>query len=377
MNILAIDTSNEICSVAILENEKLIKKNHIDDTKQHSVNLMPLIKQTLEETKLSLSNIDLIGCGIGPGSFTGVRIGIATVKAFSDVKNTPVVGVNTLEAQAYYVAKQNIKKCKIISMIDAKNENTYMAVYRLNEGNISIYKNPELVKISSIIDYINFEEPVYIVGSFDKGKIEPLMQAKKAEESAQAKDVYEHNYIQVEESLAEEIALASYNKYKKGIYGDSNSVEPMYLQKPQAERQKEGDDESFIFEMSQTDIEEIRDNYGNFENTWELKVFLEDTKNSKYYVMKTNNQIIGFIGVKTIMDEIEIMNIVTRKDKRNRGVASSLLSYIIRKIPAKKINLEVNEHNKFAINLYSEFGCKQNGKRKAYYSNGDAILMSL
>ena len=77
------------------------------------------------------------------------------------------------------------------------------------------------------------------------------------------------------------------------------------------------------------------------------------------------------------MNEVEIMNIVTRKDKRNQGVASSLLSYVIRKIPTEKIKLEVNEHNINAINLYSEFGFKVDGERKGYYNGENAILMSL
>ena len=72
------------------------------------------------------------------------------------------------------------------------------------------------------------------------------------------------------------------------------------------------------------------------------------------------------------------MNIVTREDSRNQGIASSLLSYIIRKIDYNKINLEVNENNKTALNLYRKFGFKNVGQRKNYYNGKeDAILMSL
>ncbi|MBR3324806.1 MAG: tRNA (adenosine(37)-N6)-threonylcarbamoyltransferase complex dimerization subunit type 1 TsaB [Clostridia bacterium] len=378
MKVLAIDTSNEICSVAILEDEKLIKEVHSDDSRQHSINLMPMIKKTLESVNLRLNDIELLGCGIGPGSFTGVRIGIATIKAFHDIKKIHAIGINSLEAQAYNVTlKKGKNDCKIISLIDAKNENAYIAVYRVHNGEMSLYKNPEIIKISSIIDYINFEEQVFIVGDVDKKRIDPLIQAKKAEELAQSKDVCEHEYINEREPLAHSIAIASFNKYNKKIISSFDNIEPMYLQKPQAERQKDGDDQKYIFEMSQTDLEEIENNYNDFESSWNLEILKQEFKNSVFFVMKSNNEIIGFIGIKTIMNEVEIMNIVTRKDKRNQGVASSLLSYVIRKIPTEKIKLEVNEHNINAINLYSEFGFKVDGERKGYYNGENAILMSL
>ena len=101
MKILSIDTSSSICSVAILENNVLIKEMHNYSEKEHSETLMPMIDEIFKETGLTLDNIGLIACSVGPGSFTGIRIGIATVKAFADAKNIPVVGVNSLEALAF------------------------------------------------------------------------------------------------------------------------------------------------------------------------------------------------------------------------------------------------------------------------------------
>ena len=101
-------------------------------------------------------------------------------------------------------------------------------------------------------------------------------------------------------------------------------------------------------------------------------------KNSKYYVAKQNNEIVGFVSFNDVIDEVEINNIVTKEDKRNQGIASNLLSYIIRKGKAKKINLEVNANNITARNLYRKFGFREVGERKNYYGGKDtAILMSL
>ena len=86
MRILAIDTSSKICSVCILEDNQLIIEKHNNDEKTHSQKLMPLIDMTFKESNLCLNDIDLLACCQGPGSFTGIRIGISTVKAFADVK---------------------------------------------------------------------------------------------------------------------------------------------------------------------------------------------------------------------------------------------------------------------------------------------------
>ena len=101
MKILSIDTSSEIAQVAVLENKNVLKEIHNQSKKEHSETLMPMIDELMKSLNLTLDNIDLIACTKGPGSFTGIRIGLATVKAFSDAKKIPIVGVNSLEALAY------------------------------------------------------------------------------------------------------------------------------------------------------------------------------------------------------------------------------------------------------------------------------------
>ena len=80
MRILSITTSSEICGVCILEDEKIIIEQNLNNGLTHSETLMPLIKQTLDDANLTLSNIDLIAIDIGPGSFTGIRIGFNLIK---------------------------------------------------------------------------------------------------------------------------------------------------------------------------------------------------------------------------------------------------------------------------------------------------------
>ena len=149
MKTLAIDTSSKICGVCILENKTLINKIDLNNGLTHSESLMPLIKEVLEKANLKLSDIDNIVCDIGPGSFTGIRIGVATAMAFVDSLNLKYTGVTSLEALAYNINTQGL----ICSIIDAKNENCYYALYKLESGN---YKELIEPKIASNIKNIKF-----------------------------------------------------------------------------------------------------------------------------------------------------------------------------------------------------------------------------
>ena len=103
--------------------------------------------------------------------------------------------------------------------------------------------------------------------------------------------------------------------------------------------------------MTYSDLENIKLNYERFPSSWEYEVLKEDYSDSRYFVIKQNEDICGFIGIRIVFKEMEIMNIVTDITKRNQGFASSLLSYIIKyavKNNIEKINLEVNTNNKVA-----------------------------
>lgn len=139
-----------------------------------------------------------------------------------------------------------------------------------------------------------------------------------------------------------------------------------------------------ISEMNLQDLENIKDCLlTDFDNFWSYNILKQELENgkSKYFVAKQENEIVGFAGILLIINQVNIMNIVVKKDKRNFGIGSSLLEEIIRysKIHnATSITLEVNEKNIPAIKLYKKYGFKQVGLRRKYYNNEDnAILMDL
>ena len=145
--------------------------------------------------------------------------------------------------------------------------------------------------------------------------------------------------------------------------------------------------EIHISKMTLEDLNIIKDCLlEEFDDFWSyniLKQELENNQNlnSQYFVAKLKEEIVGFVGILTIIDEINIMNIVVRKNSRNLGIGSLLLENVIDFSKQKKaslITLEVNEANLPAINLYKKYNFKQVGLRKKYYNNTDnAILMSL
>lgn len=137
-----------------------------------------------------------------------------------------------------------------------------------------------------------------------------------------------------------------------------------------------------ITEMSLFDLENIKDILiSDFDDFWNYNILKEEleSSNSKYIIAKTNDgEIIGFAGIKIIVDTADIMNIVVKKSWRKQGVGNLLLSNLISicKISnLSSLSLEVNEDNLPAIHLYEKFGFKQIGVRKNYYQNKDGMIM--
>jgi ribosomal-protein-alanine N-acetyltransferase len=138
-----------------------------------------------------------------------------------------------------------------------------------------------------------------------------------------------------------------------------------------------------IEEMQMIDYEKIKDilqtEFDDFWTPTVLKSELENS-NSKYFVAKENDEILGFAGIIILPDDVEITNIVTKKSERKKGIGNLLLDKLIeiaKKTGRDNISLEVNEKNFVAINLYEKNGFEKIGIRKKYYNGTDnAIIMT-
>ena len=209
MRILAIETSGTLCGAAIIDNTKLIDKIELENGLTHSQNLMPVIQDLLKKNNLQVSDFDAFVCDIGPGSFTGIRIGVATVKAFVDcMENIKSTGVSSLEALAYNVKEEGL----ICSVLDCKNDNCYFALYNLENG-----KYNEVIPPTAA----SYDELKVTLNKYQNSKI--TFVGDGATSCLDKINTYN-------------LALAGLNKIQSGNIID---LSPMYLKKPQAQRQLE------------------------------------------------------------------------------------------------------------------------------------------
>ena len=133
--------------------------------------------------------------------------------------------------------------------------------------------------------------------------------------------------------------------------------------------------------MNISDLDEIKDILvSNFDDFWTYSILKDElnSSSSHYIVAKLNNEIVGFGGIKVVLDSADIMNIVVKKNFRNLGIGTSILNEIIAlclSLNLSSITLEVRKDNKYAISLYENFGFETLGVRKKYYNGIDGFIM--
>lgn len=350
MKILSIDTASQICGVSILEDTNSICKLDKDTGRTHSENLMPMIEQAFEECNLSLNDINLLVCDKGPGSFTGIRIGISTIKAFHDSLSIPCVGVNSLETLAHSIQEDGF----IVSLLDCKNDNCYFALYELKDGKYIEVIAPTAESIENALNLcqqkIESNQPITFVGDGSVAFQEQIINTFKNFNFTTSENNSLNSYY---------LGLAGLHKFQEKKLED---VSPLYLKKPQAQRQLE---EKFknveITSMTEKDLDEISSILvSDFDEFWNYNILKDElnSEKSSYLVARFNKEIVGFAGIKMLVDQADIMNIVVRKNSRNQGIGSLLLEHLIlltKKKNLTTIMLEVMEENYSAIHLYKKF----------------------
>jgi len=142
MKYLAIDTSGDYLVIVMKNDDKILRRNEKTPGVKHSVTLMPAIEEMSDETGLNLKDVDFFACATGPGSFTGIRIGVSTIKGFADAYSKPVLPVTTLETLAY------TEIGKRLAVIDAKHDHYYAQGYTGDE----VTFQPEYISKEKLID---------------------------------------------------------------------------------------------------------------------------------------------------------------------------------------------------------------------------------
>lgn len=204
MKILAFDTSNGVLSIALLEDQRILELVNIQENGKQAEMLVPLIEEVLHRQKIWHNNLDLIATTKGPGSFTGVRIGLSCARTIKLATNLPLLLVDSLTAIAY---KHRAHHGKILAAIDAKMDEFFVAEFFAENGKLTRLTE------SRLVDSINFAEISskhnFICGS-----------AKNIEDNVSA------NLI----------GLIAYEEFKNG--GNFEDVDPAYLRMPRISERK-------------------------------------------------------------------------------------------------------------------------------------------
>ncbi len=224
--ILALDSTAEVSTVAVCHGEKLLSEITINTGNTHSQTLLPAVEQALKMSELTVNDIDLFACNTGPGSFTGVRIGVATVKGISYGKNKPCVSVSTLDALAYNLIGVNGIICPVMN---ARRSQVYNALFRCESGVINRICPDRALSIADLdLELSSLEEPIYLCGDgYD-------ITAKGFKETAVCYVPQKYRY-----QNAYSVAQVALGKYQKGEYVSDAELVPIYLRPSQAERERQ------------------------------------------------------------------------------------------------------------------------------------------
>lgn len=228
MLILAIDTTGATLSVALLEDQTIRAEVFVNTGDNHSLHLLPAIKHVYDLAGASTGITDLFVCTLGPGSFTGVRIGVSTIKGLAMATDKPVVGFSTLEALAANIGPVSGSICPIL---DAQRGQVYTAIYKL-DGNFipQLMHEERLTDLELFISHLKDKGKVVFLGS-GAIKYADLIN-RTLPESIIAPVQFTHVRASV-------VGLLGLMKFHEGHMLDVLTFTPLYLRLSEAERKLE------------------------------------------------------------------------------------------------------------------------------------------
>lgn len=224
MLILALDSSAAPASVALLEDGKILSEFYINTKQTHSQTLMPMVESVLKLTNKTLDDVTCMAVSAGPGSFTGVRIGVSCVKGLSMTRNIPCAGVSTLRAMA-----ENARQLTgiVCAVMDARCGQVYNALFRAESGKLTRLCDDRALPIAELLEECKtFAEKIYLVG--DGAELCYKTFAAIRAELLQP---------QLRFQRASGVAMAAQEMIENGQTVTPDALMPIYLRLPQAERE--------------------------------------------------------------------------------------------------------------------------------------------
>lgn len=227
MLILAFETSAKAASVALTEDQVLLGEAYQNTGLTHSQTLLVMAENVLKQCGKTAQDVDAVAVAAGPGSFTGVRIGVAAAKGFAWGRSLPCCGVSTLEGMARAMGIYDGYVCPVM---DARRSQVYNALFRADCGNLTRIREDRAISLQELgEDLQNLDKPVFLVGDGSKLCYNTLLETVPSLVLPP-----EHRMHQ----RAVGTALAAFEKIKAGEPCDGASLVPNYLRLSQAERER-------------------------------------------------------------------------------------------------------------------------------------------
>lgn len=227
MKILALESSSKAASAALLDSGSIIARTFQSTGLTHSRTLLPMTEAMLADCEVPLSDVDVFAVAAGPGSFTGLRIGIAAVKGLAWAEEKPCCAVSTLEAMAWNVAHMNMK---IICAMDARRSQIYSAVFASAGGRpVRLAPDRAIAAADLAAELDGDESPKVVIGCGAQICADAL--AARGVPFALAPQ-----QLRLQDAVG--VALAAYEMAKAGNTVSANALMPVYLRPSQAERMK-------------------------------------------------------------------------------------------------------------------------------------------
>ncbi|WP_051548003.1 bifunctional tRNA (adenosine(37)-N6)-threonylcarbamoyltransferase complex dimerization subunit type 1 TsaB/ribosomal protein alanine acetyltransferase RimI [Sneathiella glossodoripedis] len=378
MKILAIDTALNACSVALMDGEREIAYSHETRSRGHAEKLLPVIRELMQQNDLAFEELDAIGVTIGPGTFTGLRIGLSAARAISLAAQLPCIGVSTLECLAASVSCVEANGADIVPIIDARRNEVYHQSFCYSQDSemLRAISEPMASSIKGIASQLKNDKAIVLGNGVSL--IEHATDTKS-------------NWTELEKSpdpdsrIVARLALRkldevlTYHHPLPCILGHlMPSCPAVWIRKAKMSLSHQFISTPEIAKL----LAELHKSC--FSEPWSETAFekLLLLNGTIAQVTLSNDQPVGFALYQKTLDEAEILTLGILPLQRNQNFGSHLLRAGLEHLKEQgvaKVLLEVSTDNLSAQRLYQKAGFREIGKRAGYYQIGgenfDALIL--
>ena len=398
MRILALEASAKVAGCALIEDDTLLAEFSLQNGLTHSQTLMPLVESMFASLGMEISCVDAVAVSAGPGSFTGLRIGAATVKGLAYALGVPVIPVPTVDVLAaglyeYGSSGQNADSAPdtgelICPVMDARRGQVYTGIYRFRQGHLVALRPQCAISMDALLPLLDAQAAAAVVFLGDavpvyREQIEEHFNGSTAE-GMRAVFAPAHLSRQRAASCAN-LAMQKYRECGEAAFVNAEDFRPEYLRLSQAERERNAQLSALtIRRMEKKDIEAaLQVENASFSEPWTGEMFAAtlDLPYARYYVAELpDGTVAGICGLKIIAGTGEITNVGVLPAMRCRQIGRRMLERLLDDAAREEVfsfTLEVRASNTPAISLYEKLGFRTEGVRKGFYDKPkeDALIM--